>query len=244
MRFTLRGVLAATFVLVMCGVCVRLGFWQLDRLGQRKARNAAIEAAQRMPLLVYDSATAAAIERDPASFVNRRLRAAGTFDASGEVVLRGRANAGSPGVHLVTPIVVPGVARSLLVNRGWAPSPDAATIETGRFAEAGPREVTGILQEIPRNTRNGGEPAGPVSARTYFRLDVDVLRRAQPRPIVPLYLQQLPAGDSVAPGQPVRVPLPPPGNGPHLSYAFQWFSFATIGVVGLIVVFLRRRKEP
>jgi surfeit locus 1 family protein len=244
MRFTLRGVLAATFVLVMCGVCVRLGFWQLDRLEQRQARNAAIERAQRKPVLDFDSATAAAIERDPARFINRRLRAAGTYDASGEVVLRGRANAGSPGVHIVTPLVVQGVARSLLVNRGWAPSPDAATIEAGRFAEPGPREVTGILQEIPRNTRNGGEPAGPVSARTYFRLDVDVLRRTQPRPIVPLYLQQLAGADSAAPGRPVRVPLPPPGNGPHLSYAVQWFSFATIGVVGLLIVFRRRRKVP
>lgn len=243
MRFTLRGALAATFVLAMCGVCVRLGFWQLDRLEQRKARNAALEAARRLPALVYDSATAAAIERDPARFLNRRLRAAGAYDASGEVVLRARAHAGAPGVHLVTPLVVPGVSEALLVNRGWAPSADAATIEARRFAEPGPRVVTGILQAIPRHTRNGGEPAGPAGARTYFRLDVDVLR-TQPRPIVPLYLQQLAGPDSSVPGRPVRVPLPPPGNGPHLSYAFQWFSFATIGVVGLIVVFLRRRREP
>jgi surfeit locus 1 family protein len=39
------------------------------------------------------------------------------------------------------------------------------------------------------------------------------------------------------------VPLPPLGNGPHLSYAVQWFSFAAIGLIGLVVVFLRRRRE-
>ena len=31
---------------------------------------------------------------------------------------------------------------------------------------------------------------------------------------------------------PIRLPLPDLGEGPHRSYAFQWFTFATIGVVG------------
>ena len=172
----------------------------------------------------------------------RRLRAAGRFDPSGEIVLRGRASEGAPGVHLVTPLVVPGVRQALLVNRGWAPSPDAATIDTRPYAEPGARTVVGILQQVPRGTRNGGEPARSGSATSYRRLDLDVLRRVQSHPILSLYLQQL-AGPDSAPGRPVRVPLPPPGNGPHLSYAIQWFSFAAIGVIGLLVVFLRRRRD-
>jgi surfeit locus 1 family protein len=248
MRVSLRGVLAAAFVLVMCGVCVRLGFWQLDRLQQRKARNHALEVAARMPVLGFDSATVDAIERDPARFVNRRMRATGSYDASGEIVLRGRADDGRPGVHLVTPLVAPGVPRALLVNRGWVPSPDAATVDARPFAEPGTRTVDGILQAIPRGTRNGGEPAvqrtpGGAATPSYRRLDLDVLRRVERRPIASLYLQQLPGADSASRQPPLRVPLPPMDNGPHLSYAFQWFSFAAIGVIGLVVVFLRRRRE-
>jgi surfeit locus 1 family protein len=248
MRFSLRGVLAAAFVLAMCGVCVRLGFWQLDRLQQRKARTHVQAQALRMPTLGYDSMTAEAIEREPALFLNRKLRVTGTYDASGEVVLRGRADDGRPGVHLVTPLVVPGVPRALLVNRGWVPSPDAATVDARPYAEPGPRTVEGILMEIPRGTKNGGEPAvqrapGGPSTPSYRRLDLDVLRRVERRPIVRLYLQQLPGADSAAGRPPVRVSLPPMDNGPHLSYAFQWFSFAAIGLGGLLVVFLRRRRE-
>jgi hypothetical protein len=33
-------------------------------------------------------------------------------------------------------------------------------------------------------------------------------------------------------GLPERVPLLPLNDGPHLSYAIQWFIFATIGVAG------------
>lgn len=249
---TVRGALAAAFILAMCALCVRLGFWQLDRLKQRKARNAAIEQAMRLPVLTYDSATAAAIERAPGGFVNRRVRATGTYDPRGEVVLRGRASEGNPGVHLVTPLVVAGVPRAVLVNRGWAPSPDAASLDPRPFAEPGARTVTGILQAIPTDTRAGGEPAthaaGGVTLTTYRRLDLDVLRRIEPRPIVRLYVQQLPdSAAPAAPNTPVRVPLPELGNGPHLSYAVQWFSFAVIGVAGLLIVTFRRRgpaKEP
>lgn len=244
MRMTLRGTLAAAFILVMCGVCVRLGFWQLDRLQQRKARNHALEMALRMPVLEYDSAAAAAIERDPAPFINRRVRAAGTYDPAGEIVLRGRSNEGSPGVHLVTPLVVPGVQQALLVNRGWVPSPDAATVDARPFAEPGTRTVTGILQEIPRNTRAAGEPAtthvdgAPVV--TYRRLDLDALRRKERRPFVRLYLQQLPDAASARP--PIRIAPAPADNGPHLSYAVQWFSFAAIGVIGLAILLFRQRR--
>ena len=108
----------------------------------------------------------------------------------------------------------------------------------------GTRTVDGILLEIPHGTKNGGEPArNGGGATSYRRLDLDVLRRVERRPIARLYLQQLPGADSASGRPPVRVSLPPAGNGPHLSYAFQWFSFAAIGVIGLVVVFLRRRRQ-
>jgi surfeit locus 1 family protein len=246
MRLSLRGALAAAFVLVMCGVCVRLGFWQLDRLKQRKARNQAIEAAQRMPMLDFDSMTAAAIQRQPELFVNRTVRVIGTYDPAGEIVLRGRASEGSPGVHLVTPMVVPHVPQALLVNRGWVPSPDAATVDAGRYAEPGARTVIGVFMPVPRRTNRVGHPATTmVNGRpvvTYRRLDLDSPALRYARPILPLYVQQLPGPDSASGRPPVRVPRPVLDNGPHLSYAVQWFSFAAIGVIGLVVVFLRQRR--
>lgn len=246
MKLTVRGVVAAVFVLVMCGVCVRLGFWQLDRLRQRKERNAAQVQAARMPVLDLDSATAAAAEREPYLFINRHVRATGVYDPAGEVVLRGRAQDGQPGVHLVTPLIIPGVAAEVLVNRGFVPSPDAASVDARRFAEPGTRTVVGVFQEVPR-TKDGGQPstthapAGPQTL-TYRRLDLDALRAKARRPVLRLYVQQLP--DSTAkPGYPLRVPLPELGNGPHLSYAVQWFSFAAIGLAGLVVMLLRQRGQ-
>jgi cytochrome oxidase assembly protein ShyY1 len=55
-------------------------------------------------------------------------------------------------------------------------------------------------------------------------------------------LQQLPGPDSSNRRPPIRIALPPQDNGPHLSYAVQWFSFAIIGVIGLAIVVLRQRR--
>jgi len=246
MRLTLRGALAAAFILAMCAMCVRLGFWQLDRLAQRKARNHALQAALTMPALRFDALTAAAIERQPERFINRRVQVTGSYDPAGEIVLRGRSNRSDPGVHLVTPLIVAAVPQALLVNRGWVPSPDAATVDARPFAEPGTRTVTGILQEIPRNTRAAGEPAttrvNGARVITYRRLDLDAIRKRERRPIAPLYLQLLPAADSASSRPPIRVALPPMDNGPHLSYAVQWFSFAIIGVIGLVIMLFRQRR--
>lgn len=242
MKLSFRGALAAAFVLVMCAVCVRLGFWQLDRLEQRRARNAAQEAALRQPPVELGGAAVAEIRDDPARFVGRRVRVRGTYLPAGEVVLRGRVHGGRPGVHLATPMAIEGGGGALvLVNRGWVPSPDAATVDAARYAEPGAHVVDGVLQEIPA-TDDGGEPSGAEGARTFRRLDRAALRSSLGPALLPLYVQQLPGADSARAAPPVRVGLPPPGEGPHLGYAVQWFSFAAIGLIGLGILLFRARE--
>ncbi|HEX8695837.1 MAG TPA: SURF1 family protein [Longimicrobium sp.] len=244
MKISPRGVLGAAFILAMCALCVRLGFWQLDRLQQKRERNAALVSKMSLPPLALDAAAADSIRRDPGRFVNRRVRAAGVYLPAGEVVLRGRVQDGRPGVHLVTPLAVGGTGAVVYVNRGWVPSPDAATADPAPYAEPGARRVEGILQEVPV-TRDGGAPAAARAggATTYRRLDLETLRRLAPGSVLPLYLQQLPGADSARAAPPVRLGAPALDEGPHLGYAIQWFSFAAIGVVGLAILLLRERRR-
>ena len=60
------------------------------------------------------------------------------------------------------------------------------------------------------------------------------------------FILHLQASDSVHPERPEpngihRWPGPDLSNGPHLSYAIQWFSFAIIIAVGSVILF---RREP
>lgn len=242
MKASVRTALGAVIAIVVAATCVRLGFWQLHRLEQRRARNAQWERALAQPVMPLDRTTVVAVEADPARFIDRRVRVAGTYDPAGEVVLRGRVHDERPGVHVVTPLRISGTGRAVLVNRGWALSPDGATVDTRPLAEPGERVVEGVFQEVPV-TGDGGMPSTSGEARTlsFRRLDLPALRRRYPHPLLPLYVQQLPSvAQAGAPLQ--RVPVPPLDEGPHLSYAVQWFSFAAIALVGYAVLAWRSRR--
>lgn len=238
MKVTVRGALAVIFVLGMCALCVRLGFWQLDRLEQRRARNAAVRANTARPPLALDSA---ALAGDPQAFEWRRAEAAGRYHHAGDMVLRGRSRDGRPGVHLVSPLVMAN-GRVVMVNRGWVPSPDGSTADVRALRTRGPVRVRGVLLPITTQPDHGLPIGGRAGAdTTWRRVDLAAARARSPGPVIPLSLQQLPDG---AEGEtpPVPEPLPELSEGNHLSYAVQWFSFAAIGLAGLAVMLLRARK--
>jgi surfeit locus 1 family protein len=70
---------------------------------------------------------------------------------------------------------------------------------------------------------------------TWARLDLPALRGTLPYPILPVALLQTP--DSALPRYPRRLDAPEVDDGPHLSYAVQWFLFSVMGIAfGLVVV--------
>jgi surfeit locus 1 family protein len=63
---------------------------------------------------------------------------------------------------------------------------------------------------------------------TWRRLELEALRRRLPYAVLPVYILQTP--DSSLPRFPRRLEPPPVDEGPHLSYAIQWFLFAALAV--------------
>ena len=59
---------------------------------------------------------------------------------------------------------------------------------------------------------------------------------------------ELPAwyAQALGPADVIPVPDDPPdlGEGPHLGYAVQWFSFASIALIGWLVLMVRRPRNP
>lgn len=249
MRITRAGVAGTILMLLVAGICMRFGFWQLERLEERRAVNAAAEAGMALPPLELDSAAIAAIERDPAAFVHRTAVARGTFDFSTELLLRGRAHQGRPGVQAAVLLQLEGMGRSLVVNRGWMPSPDAATADPRPMRVAGPVAVEGRLQLLPPSSGRSVRSdiaIGDTTVATYQRLDSEGLAAAAaPRALLPIYLE------ATTPAISGLVPVPPPvlDEGSHFGYAVQWFSFAAIAVIGYVVVVARKaspkaRRKP
>ena len=137
MRLSRRDVLGAFVALVVAIVCVRLGFWQLDRLGQRRARNAILAARLTLPPLPVERGTT------PDSARNRRLIARGVYDFGGELISPGKSFDGTPGVALLTPLRLAD-GSTVLVDRGWVPSPDARHVDQTLYRETDTATVEGI----------------------------------------------------------------------------------------------------
>ena len=214
-------------------VCARLGVWQVQRLHERRAANAvALEARAAEPVRL-DSVTTG-----DSSLIERHVLARGRYDHAHDVVLRGRAYQGAPGVEIVTPLVFEGGRTAVLVNRGFVPAPDAASVETDALQEPGMVTVKGLAMAPPAGK---GAPLQRPNGTTWARLDLEALGARMPYTLAPIYIRQEP--DSALPRFPRRLEPFPIDDGPHLSYAIQWFSFALMAVVFGIVV-LRQTKRP
>lgn len=205
--------------LAVAAVCVRLGFWQLARHRERRAWNAQVEARLAAPPLTLTSGILSGDARDSLRY--RRATATGVWSFRDQVTEGARMLRGSPGVHVLTPLRFAD-GTGILVVRGWTYAADAATADLAPLAEPESATVTGVLLA----------PAGrfavrPESLSVGYPLSGLVLRRTEASPSIPAGL--------------VPVAPPPRDGGPHLSYAVQWFVFATIALVGGVL--LARRSE-
>lgn len=232
-------------VLAVVLVLVRLGTWQLARHDEARARSAdQVERLAASPVPVEDlladlspddTAALAALEF-------RQVTATGTWRPAAEVLQRGRSHQGRTGFHVLTPLDLPD-GSTVVVRRGWVPfDNDLEPPVTDAAPPAGTVAVDGYLE------RSIPQPTGPLAQRDpaegeldiVFNADLDRLGAQLGEDVLPM-LVHLEDQDPAPDGQlPIPAPRPAADNGPHLNYAIQWFSFATIAVA-MYALWLRRR---
>jgi surfeit locus 1 family protein len=246
-ELTRSGIVGTVVVLLVVAGCIRLGLWQLDRRDQKLAHNAAV--AER---LAVEPVTLHAPPTDSSGLVHRSATVRGRYDHDRSFVLMGRSHGGAPGVYVFTPLRLEEGA--ILVNRGWVHAPDAATVDLAAISRPWEATVSGVLLAFP-DVRDPG--ADGSFRQRWSRLDGQAIRAQYPYPVAPLYLLDTAGAGASGAGDPgssgdaesarAPVPLDPPvlDAGPHLSYAVQWFSFATIFLVGWTVLVVRRAgRDP
>lgn len=233
----LRLYLGLLIPLACATLFVWLGLWQLSRHRERAAFNAVLAARLAEPPAPLG---AIALE-DSGAVRGRRVTVSGRFRYDLEQVVGGRVSEGSPGVHLLTPLEIPGSDTMLVVLRGWVYSPDAASIQASRWREKDSVSVSGYLIPIPADGDGSDRPE--VAGRPIRRVTLGVLRS---RIAAPIHAAQLVmTSDSLRRADSVPRRLPPPvlEAGPHWSYMWQWFAFAVVAVVGGVGLFRRNRTR-
>ena len=221
--------IAVAGAVVIAAVCVRLGVWQLARLGERRVRNRQTEAVMRADPVALRSL-------QPAPGRLTRVIIAGILDYRYEIALTGRSRNGSPGVNIVTPMRLAGTDSAVLVNRGWVYSPDASQVAFARWREADSMSFSGYVDTL---ATAGRDSSVGLRMRTLSHRQVAA---ELPYPLAPWFVVALPESATPSQTTPVRLPLPALDEGPHKSYAIQWFAFAMIAIVGTLGYLLTSRS--
>lgn len=236
-RFLFRPKWLLFHVLVVAAIAlmVALGFWQLRRHDERKDFNALlVERSEQAPLpldeLVDDIADGSTT---PSASEWRRVTASGSY-LSDQLVQFNRSQGGRSGENVLTAIVLDD-GTTAIVNRGFVP----LGVETPP-APGGRVEIVGYVRESQVRGRGGvtdeldGERLTEVR-----RIDIPLIAPQLPGEVAPFYVQLVDAEPAISPTDPEPVVLPELDNGPHLSYAIQWFIFASCVAIGWVLAVRR-----
>ena len=239
-RFLLRPKWIGFHLLVVGGIVamVNLGLWQLRRLDERQAFNAVVEArydAQPRPI---DEVLVAGVDPDDVEW--RPVTATGTYRPDATIRIVNRSQNGFAGDNVVVPMDLAD-GRVLLVNRGFLPlGIDLPPVPSGEVT------VTGRLRPSQeRRTGQLSDPAGGVLTEAQ-RVDIERLAPQIGGDVAPMYVDVFASRPSDAD---VLEPVAAPdlSEGPHLSYAVQWFVFSIAVAVGWVLAVRRsvrtRRRE-
>jgi cytochrome oxidase assembly protein ShyY1 len=228
-------------VIAVIVAMINLGFWQLRRLDERKAFNREVSARIQEPTAPLDDVLESGT--DPDSVEWRSVTASGTYLPAEQFRVVNRSQDGIGGTMVVTPLRLAD-GRLLLVERGFMPGTTAPPA-----APSGTVQIAGRLR--PSQTRHTGQLSDPSSGvlREAQRVDIPRLAPQLSATPVPMYVELTASRPAEPTPYPAPVTLPELTDGPHLSYAVQWFIFSVAVVVGWVLavrksINARRRGGP
>lgn len=243
--FQRKWIITTLLVLAGTALCIRLGIWQLDRLEQRRAFNQQVESMRAMQVLELN-------QEQPENIADmewRPVQVEGEYDFEHQIALRNQYFENEYGYHLMTPLLfgdpASGSGLAVLVDRGWIPAEgNSAPADWRKYDEPGTVDITGQIRLGQTKPALGGVkdalPANGDKLEVWNNADLTQIAGQLPYPVLPIYIQ--PKADDADTQPPIPYqPTIELTEGPHMGYALQWFTFATILFVGY-PFFLRKQE--
>ncbi len=218
-----RGYLA--FTVLFAVVCVALGQWQFARRVEAQAQIALLTANyDAEPRDVTSVVPDGDVEDDSLKW--SPVTATGEYDAAATVFVRNRPQNGRIGFHMLVPFTTT-KGSVFIVDRGWVDSnaDNSAPVDVPAVPE-GTVTITARLYPSEATIAGRSAPDGQIAT-----INVPTLVAGYPSAISVWFGQisdESPQGEL---GLPFAKPVL--DEGPHLSYALQWYVFALMAFVAL-----------
>ena len=231
-------------VVLLVIVMINLGFWQLRRLDEKRTHNSGVRRNEAVAVAPIDRVVQ---PNDPTSrgseVAYRRVSVTGSYDTGNEVIVRARSLNERPGVWVATPVRLAD-GTGVVVVRGFLPTQGTLeAVPSDAEPPSGPVTVEGLVQETQTRGVLGPTDPGGVRLTDIARVDVERLQQQIPYHLYPVWVQLTSSNPAQSGGEPEILPPPTLDEGPHLSYAVQWFIFSTIAVVGYPLILRRSARN-
>lgn len=217
-----------------------LGFWQLDRAGQKQALQTVYDARYQAAPLSLNTAS----ERgDDQALLWRPVEFSGHY-LSQVYLLDNQVRDQQPGYSVFAVMQLSDTDAALLVDRGWIAGGFDRSQVPVIDVPGQPMELTGRVLPPPSTGIMLGEHVIETVGESQYRvqrIDLDELRSHSNARLLP-YVVRL---SETGPGS-YRIDEIRPGTGRerHQGYAFQWFALAaTLLVIYFFVNIQKRRKD-
>ena len=226
----LRWLALAVFVVALAIAFVNLGRWQLDRLEQRREMNGSVISHENTPVADFATIfTRTIVDADQW----QRVTVRGTFDPDRQFMVRYRSLGPASGYEVLTPLRTT-TGAWVLVDRGFGTKPNDEDYPS--TLPAPPAGEVDILGYVRRDEQGSTEAITPVAPSNTVRLiNSTAVAGTLPYPLVNGFVSVI----QITPAQAgALTPVTPPEltEGNHFSYALQWFAFAGMAGLGLVLL--------
>ncbi len=219
--FKRRWIRSTFIVFILSLIMMGLGFWQLNKHHQRQAYIAGVIAEVEDAPFVLTGRSGDDVWNDR---IFHLVRGEGEFDFARQVAIKNKFYDETMGYHLVTPFLIKGSQRAVLVDRGWVSPAEIQSPEDARkFDEPDLTTILGRIAETEESAQPSAEPQF-----WWYRVDVANIGRQLPYELLPFYVSLVPSESSQTAPPYRNPPKFELDSGAHLGYAIQWFLFALL----------------
>ena len=207
-------------------VCCLLGVWQLNRRAEAWQEIERIDNNYSSLAVPLDSVLTS-LDAFEDSQKWTPVLVTGRYLHDEQLLVRNRPYKGSPGFAVLTPLLLDD-GRVFIVDRGWV-SPGSAQ-DSPDFVPDAPRGTVTVearLKAAEPNLPGRSAPEGQVAT-----VELPAIAKILDRPTFTGAYGLLVSEDPAPESRPLAAAKPVRDEGPHLSYALQWFVFAIFGYLG------------
>lgn len=219
---TIRVIISTFLVFIGAILLFRLGLWQISRYFDRQAFNRHYIMQQALPMMDLTTSTLNDLEK----FEYRKVLVRGTYDHQYSIARANQYFEGNLGYGLMTPLVLED-GSAIFIDRGWIPvgiNPNEPNWD--EFTQELEVEIEGVLRNSV-NTFGDGKNQDEKIWVDFYPGD---LQKIIPYPIAHVFIQPNISDGNIPP---IIVTIPVEiTEGPHLSYAGQWFAFGLLLLIG------------